>query len=102
MWAELYTGGFGALEAGWGQEFPQRGSAINGIASACTRYLGSKQSEPPSTAVPCCCRSVLGMGLLPSVDYAARHLLAPGARVLPQRIQASPARMVLPLQSFQL
>ena len=31
--------------------------------------------------------SVLGMGLLPAVDYAAERLLAPGALVVPQRIQ---------------
>ena len=32
--------------------------------------------------------SVLGMGLLNSIDDAARRLLAPGARVIPQSIQA--------------
>ena len=33
--------------------------------------------------------SVLGMGLLPALDYAAERLLAPGALVVPQRVQAS-------------
>lgn len=31
--------------------------------------------------------SVLGMGLLPAIDYAAERLLAPGARVVPRRVQ---------------
>lgn len=31
--------------------------------------------------------SVLGMGLLPALDYAAQRLLAPGALVVPQRVQ---------------
>eukprot|EP00887_Chlorella_sp_A99_P004798 scaffold4.g4798.t1 len=31
--------------------------------------------------------SVLGMGLLPAIDYAAQRLLAPGARVVPQAVQ---------------
>ena len=30
--------------------------------------------------------SVLGMGLLPAVDHAARVLLAPGAQVIPQNV----------------
>lgn len=33
--------------------------------------------------------SVLGMGLLPALDYAAERLLAPGALVVPQRVQVS-------------
>ena len=32
--------------------------------------------------------SVLGMRLLPSIDYAAARLLAPGARIVPQAVQA--------------
>ena len=31
--------------------------------------------------------SVLGMGLLPALDYAAERLLAPGALVVPHRVQ---------------
>lgn len=31
--------------------------------------------------------SMLGMGLLPAVDYAAERLLVPGARVVPSCIQ---------------
>ena len=35
--------------------------------------------------------SVLGMGLLPAVDHAARCLLAPGAQVIPQCVHVSVA-----------
>lgn len=38
---------------------------------------------------------VLGMGLLPAVDYAARHLLTPGAVVVPQKIQVSCLKVML-------
>ena len=31
--------------------------------------------------------SVLGKGLLPSLDYAAERLITPGARVVPAAIQ---------------
>lgn len=32
------------------------------------------------------CRSLLGMELLGSLDYAAKHLLAPGGRVVPSKV----------------
>lgn len=34
---------------------------------------------------------MLGMGLLPALDYAGARLLAPGARVVPARVQVNPA-----------
>jgi len=37
-------------------------------------------------------RSVLGMGLLPALDYAGARLLAPGARVVPARVQVRRSR----------
>ena len=47
--------------------------------------------------------SVLGMGLLDIVDYAAQRLLKPGALVLPARIHVSlmaPRMAVVPLHSW--
>lgn len=36
-------------------------------------------------------RSVLGLGLLPAVDYAAKRLLRPGAIVVPGRVRVRPS-----------
>ncbi len=44
---------------------------------------------PDNRVSPVAC-SVLGMGLLDAVDYAAQRLLKPGALVLPARVHVSP------------
>ena len=40
--------------------------------------------------------SVLGKGLLPSLDYAAERLIEPGARVVPAAVQVNPLCCTLP------
>ena len=68
------------------------------LAGCCVGVLGARlwvdrgrQYEVTTTygrVLLCLLCSVLGMGLLPAIDHAARFLLAPAARVVPHTVQA--------------
>ena len=53
----------------------------------CTTYVLRIACPQPDEVCAVC--SVLGMGLLHAVDYAAERLLKPGAVVLPARVHVS-------------
>ena len=57
-------------------------------------YGHQKASNALGYCMLCHCKqlfvcSVLGKALLPSLDYAAERLIAPGARVVPAAVQVS-------------
>ena len=91
----------------------QEGTSESAATTATNRAVPSQEQEASETlssradvlVTDLFDHSVLGMGLLPAVDYAARFLLAPGAVVLPGRVRVRAVLLELtlpPVNGFDL